>query len=50
MTPDSDVYDRDPFERTALVRRLRRMSWVIAPPEVKQRVLERISAPYPLGA
>ena len=49
MTPDSDVYDRDPFETTALVRRLRRMSWVIAPPEVKQRVLERISPPNLLG-
>jgi hypothetical protein len=40
----SGVHERDPFESTELVRRLRRMSWAIAAPAVKQRVFERISA------
>ena len=44
MTADSHVDDRDPLERTELVRRLRRMSWTTAAPAVKQRVFERVSA------
>ena len=43
MTPDSDAHDRDPFENTELVRRLRRMSWITAAPAVKRRVFERVS-------
>ena len=35
-------HDEDPLERTELARRLRRMEWPPAPPEVKQRVLDRI--------
>ena len=34
--------DNDPLERTELARRLRRMTWPPAPPEVKARVLDRI--------
>jgi hypothetical protein len=34
--------DEDPLESTELARRLRRMEWPPAPPEVRQRVLERI--------
>ena len=34
--------DDDPLETTELARRLRRMEWPPAPPEVKERVLERI--------
>ena len=44
MTADSYVRDRDPLESTELVRRLRRMSWIIAAPAVKQRVFESVSA------
>lgn len=39
---DSAQNDEDPLERTELARRLRRMQWPPAPPEVKQRVLDRI--------
>lgn len=35
-------HENDPLERTELVRRLRRMEWPSAPPEVKARVLRRI--------
>ena len=34
--------DEDPLESTELARRLRRMKWPPAPPEVKDRVLDRI--------
>lgn len=34
--------DEDPLESTELAQRLRRMQWPPAPPEVKERVLERI--------
>ena len=34
--------DEDPLESTELARRLRRMEWPPAPPEVKERVLDRI--------
>jgi hypothetical protein len=45
MTTASDHDDeKDPLERTELARRLRRMSWPPAPPEVKERILERIVA------
>jgi hypothetical protein len=36
--------EEDPLERTELARRLRRMEWPPAPPEVKERVLQRIVA------
>ena len=39
---DSAQNDEDPLERTELARRLRRMQWPPAPPEVKKRVLDRI--------
>ena len=44
MTADSDPshHDEDPLEKSELARRLRRMEWPPAPPEVKQRVLDRI--------
>jgi hypothetical protein len=44
MTADFDrsEHDEDPLERTELARRLRRMEWPPAPPEVKKRVLDRI--------
>lgn len=34
--------ERDPLEDNELARRLRRMEWPPAPPEVKRRVLERV--------
>ena len=40
--PDHLSQEQDPLERTELVRRLRRMEWPSAPPEVKDRVLRRI--------
>lgn len=40
--PDFRHHDEDPLESTELARRLRRMEWPPAPPEVKERVLERI--------
>ena len=40
--PDHLSHQEDPLERTELVRRLRRMEWPSAPPEVKDRVLRRI--------
>lgn len=44
MTSDADrhQHDDDPLENSELARRLRRMNWPPAPPEVKERVLERI--------
>lgn len=39
---DPSQHDEDPLERSELARRLRRMQWPPAPPEVKQRVLDRI--------
>lgn len=38
----SDQPPPDPLEDNELARRLRRMEWPPAPPEVKQRVLERV--------
>jgi hypothetical protein len=35
-------HNEDPLETTELARRLRRMEWPPAPPEVKERVLERL--------
>ena len=40
--PEQPQHDDDPLESTELARRLRRMTWPPAPPEVKERVLERI--------
>ena len=44
MAADSNRshHDEDPLEQSELARRLRRMEWPPAPPEVKQRVLKRI--------
>jgi len=44
MASDDDrhKHEEDPLESTELARRLRRMEWPPAPPEVKARVLERI--------
>lgn len=45
MAAEPDHYDNtadDPLENSELARRLRRMTWPPAPPEVKERVLERI--------
>ena len=39
---DRHEHEEDPLETTELARRLRRMKWPPAPPEVKARVLERI--------
>jgi hypothetical protein len=38
----SEQERRDPLEDNELARRLRRMKWPTTPPEVKQRVLERV--------
>jgi hypothetical protein len=40
--PDHLSHEDDALERTELVRRLRRMEWPSAPPEVKARVLRGI--------
>jgi hypothetical protein len=44
MAIESDRYDNheDPLEQSELARRLRRMEWPPAPPDVKERVLSRI--------
>ena len=44
MAANEDRYEHedDPLENTELARRLRRMQWPPAPPEVKARVLDRI--------
>jgi hypothetical protein len=45
MTAEPDYRqrdDEDPLETTELARRLRRMQWPPAPPEVRKRVLDRI--------
>lgn len=52
MAAEPDRYDNtenDPLEDSELARRLRRMTWPTAPPEVKERVLERIIERAPDG-